>query len=69
MGVSGQHHAPAALYPRGKDPRYIKLLLSRYDETFVFNRSLLENTLLCQASRLSVRLTPKLSPNSGLFEA
>jgi hypothetical protein len=21
MGVSGQHHAPAALYPRGKDPR------------------------------------------------
>jgi hypothetical protein len=22
MGVSGQHHVPAALYPRGKDPRY-----------------------------------------------
>jgi hypothetical protein len=23
MGVSGQqYHAPAALYPRGKDPRY-----------------------------------------------
>jgi hypothetical protein len=22
MGVSGQQHAPAALYPRGKDPRY-----------------------------------------------
>jgi hypothetical protein len=22
MGVSGQHHAPAAIYPRGKDPRY-----------------------------------------------
>jgi hypothetical protein len=22
MRVSGQHHAPAALYPRGKDPRY-----------------------------------------------
>jgi hypothetical protein len=22
MGVSSQHHAPAALYPRGKDPRY-----------------------------------------------
>jgi hypothetical protein len=22
MGVSGQHHAPAELYPRGKDPRY-----------------------------------------------
>jgi hypothetical protein len=22
MGVSGQHHAPASLYPRGKDPRY-----------------------------------------------
>jgi hypothetical protein len=22
MGVNGQHHAPAALYPRGKDPRY-----------------------------------------------
>jgi hypothetical protein len=22
MGVSGQLHAPAALYPRGKDPRY-----------------------------------------------
>jgi hypothetical protein len=22
MGVSGQHHAPAALYPRGKDPRH-----------------------------------------------
>jgi hypothetical protein len=21
MGVSGQHHAPAALYPRGKDPQ------------------------------------------------
>jgi hypothetical protein len=21
-GVSGQHHAPAALYPQGKDPRY-----------------------------------------------
>jgi hypothetical protein len=21
-GVSGQHHAPAALYPRGKDPPY-----------------------------------------------
>jgi hypothetical protein len=21
-GVGGQHHAPAALYPRGKDPRY-----------------------------------------------
>jgi hypothetical protein len=20
MGVNGQHHAPAALYPRGKDP-------------------------------------------------
>jgi hypothetical protein len=20
MGVSGQHHAPVALYPRGKDP-------------------------------------------------
>jgi hypothetical protein len=20
MGVSGQHHAPAELYPRGKDP-------------------------------------------------
>jgi hypothetical protein len=20
MGVSGQHHAPAALYPRGKNP-------------------------------------------------
>jgi hypothetical protein len=22
MGVSGQFHVPAALYPRGKDPRY-----------------------------------------------
>jgi hypothetical protein len=22
MGVSGQHHALATLYPRGKDPRY-----------------------------------------------
>jgi hypothetical protein len=22
MGVSGQHHAPAALYPRGEDPRH-----------------------------------------------
>jgi hypothetical protein len=22
MGVSGQRHAPAALYPRAKDPRY-----------------------------------------------
>jgi hypothetical protein len=22
MGVSGQRHAPAALYPGGKDPRY-----------------------------------------------
>jgi hypothetical protein len=22
MGVSGQRHTPAALYPRGKDPRY-----------------------------------------------
>jgi hypothetical protein len=22
MGVSGQYHASAALYPRGKDPRY-----------------------------------------------
>jgi hypothetical protein len=22
MGVSGQHHTPAALYSRGKDPRY-----------------------------------------------
>jgi hypothetical protein len=22
MGVSGQRYAPAALYPRGKDPRY-----------------------------------------------
>jgi hypothetical protein len=22
MGVSGQHHVPAALYPQGKDPRY-----------------------------------------------
>jgi hypothetical protein len=22
MGVSGQRHAPAALYPWGKDPRY-----------------------------------------------
>jgi hypothetical protein len=22
MGVSGQRHSPAALYPRGKDPRY-----------------------------------------------
>jgi hypothetical protein len=22
MGVSGQRHAPAAFYPRGKDPRY-----------------------------------------------
>jgi hypothetical protein len=22
MGVSGQHHVPAALYPRGKDLRY-----------------------------------------------
>jgi hypothetical protein len=22
MGVSGQRHAPAALYPRGKDPWY-----------------------------------------------
>jgi hypothetical protein len=22
MGVSGQRHAPAALYPQGKDPRY-----------------------------------------------
>jgi hypothetical protein len=22
MGVSGQRHAPAALYPRGKDLRY-----------------------------------------------
>jgi hypothetical protein len=22
MGVSGEHHAPAALYPRGRDPRY-----------------------------------------------
>jgi hypothetical protein len=22
MRVSGQHHAPAALYPRGKGPRY-----------------------------------------------
>jgi hypothetical protein len=22
MGVSGQRHAPAALYPRRKDPRY-----------------------------------------------
>jgi hypothetical protein len=22
MGVSGQRHAPAALYPRGKRPRY-----------------------------------------------
>jgi hypothetical protein len=22
MGMSGQRHAPASLYPRGKDPRY-----------------------------------------------
>jgi hypothetical protein len=22
MGVSGQRHVPAALYPRGKDPRF-----------------------------------------------
>jgi hypothetical protein len=22
VGVSGQRHAPVALYPRGKDPRY-----------------------------------------------
>jgi hypothetical protein len=22
MGVSGQHHAPATLYPRGKNPQY-----------------------------------------------
>jgi hypothetical protein len=22
MGVSGQHHASAALFPRGNDPRY-----------------------------------------------
>jgi hypothetical protein len=22
MGLSGQRHAPAALYPRGKDPGY-----------------------------------------------
>jgi hypothetical protein len=22
MGLSGQRHAPAALYPRGKNPRY-----------------------------------------------
>jgi hypothetical protein len=22
MGASGQHHAPVALYPRGKNPRY-----------------------------------------------
>jgi hypothetical protein len=22
MGVSGQRHAPVALYPQGKDPRY-----------------------------------------------
>jgi hypothetical protein len=22
MGVSGQHHAPAALFPRGKDPPF-----------------------------------------------
>jgi hypothetical protein len=22
-GVSGQRHAPAALYPRGEDPRYL----------------------------------------------
>jgi hypothetical protein len=22
MGVGGQRHAPAVLYPRGKDPRY-----------------------------------------------
>jgi hypothetical protein len=22
MGVSGQRHAPAALFPQGKDPRY-----------------------------------------------
>jgi hypothetical protein len=22
MGMSGQRHAPAAFYPRGKDPRY-----------------------------------------------
>jgi hypothetical protein len=21
MGLSGKHHAPAALYPQGKDPR------------------------------------------------
>jgi hypothetical protein len=25
MGMSGQHRAPAALYPRGKDPRYTLL--------------------------------------------
>jgi hypothetical protein len=23
MGVSGQRHAPAELYPKGKDPRYL----------------------------------------------
>jgi hypothetical protein len=23
MGVSGQHHAPAALYPQGKDPLWV----------------------------------------------
>jgi hypothetical protein len=22
MGISGQHHTPTALYPRGNDPRY-----------------------------------------------
>jgi hypothetical protein len=26
MGVSGQRHAPAALYPRGKNPRYPHLI-------------------------------------------
>jgi hypothetical protein len=41
-GVSGQHQAPAALYPRGKYPRY------PLDRRLVWTQRLEEKSLFCQ---------------------
>jgi hypothetical protein len=39
MGVSGQRHAPAALYPWGKDPRHP--LDRRLGDTAVLSKSMI----------------------------
>jgi hypothetical protein len=52
-GVSGQHHAPASLYPRGKDSRYpLDRRLDRPQSRYGLKRLDEKSSCLCRGSNL-----------------